>query len=462
MTDTVIHCPKCSAQIPLTEALSAQIRAQLEARLNTEHQQQVRNAAEQAQRKAEESAGTQLAALRAELETHARRARAAEERELRLKRRALALEETQHTLAERIRIETEEKLRGENESRTLMLVQEATARTRGEVSLELKLANEQLAEERRKLTEAQQHELTLRQQAAALEQRTRSIDLELARKIDEQKSEWEAGLRQSLGEEQALKLREKEKQIGDLRRVIDDLQRKSQQGSQELQGEVLEIDIQSALEARFPRDTIRSVPKGMNGADLIQDVRDDTLASCGLIAWEMKNTKHWQPGWIEKLKDDQRACGASVGVIVSKVLPEEARCGFALVNGVWVVGLTAWPALAEVLRQQLIRVAFARNAATGMSDKMETLYQYLSGESFRHKVETIVEAFAAMRNQIDKERRAMTRHWAEREKQLERVILSTAGMYGDLRGTIGQAMQPIAALEFDDGYMLEEQTDDGV
>lgn len=276
----------------------------------------------------------------------------------------------------------------------------------------------------------------------------------MVRRIDSEKQRLEEVIRTSVGEEQSLKLKEKEKQIDDLRQALDALKRKSEQGSQELQGEVLELDIQASLETRFPRDAIAPVPKGMQGADLIHDVRNAALEPCRRIVWEIKNTKAWQPAWLAKLRDDQRACGAAVAVLISVALPAEARGGFALIDGVWVTSLAASPALAVALREQLLQVAFARNAATGMQDKMQALYRYLAGDDFRHKVEAIVEAFSVMREQLDRERRAMERLWKERERQLDRIITSTAGMYGELRGTIGQAMQPIAALELDEGLLL--------
>ena len=358
-------------------------------------------------------------------------------------------------IAARVRAELEASLRQENDQRLKQAVQEAEARSREQSSVELKLLQDQLAEQQRKVRQAQAAELALRKEKAALEERQRELDLEVARRLDAEKQRLEESIRKTVSEEQSLKVREKDKQIEDLKKLLEEAKRKSEQGSQELQGEVLELDIEAVLTARFPQDIIRPVPKGVRGADIIQEVRNAALQPCGTIIWEMKNTKHWQPSWIAKLKDDQRATGASLAVLVSVVLPEDIRA-FGCTDVVWVSDLASYLPLSMALREQLIHVAFARNAATGMNDKMEAIYRYLSGDTFRQKVEAIVEAFAAMREQIDRERRAMTRHWAEREKQLERVIANTAGMYGDLRGTIGQVMQPIAALELDATPLLEE------
>ncbi|HXF47492.1 MAG TPA: DUF2130 domain-containing protein [Burkholderiaceae bacterium] len=423
MSETTLKCPQCGHRFPLTEALAAQLRGEVEASLTQRHQQQMQALA---QRLAQAEAAQREAQQRTE---------------------ALAREREQ-ALAQ-MREELETKLRAESEARLQQMLTQEAERVRGEVQLQLKQSEARAAELQLRLQQAQQAELALRQQAERIAERERALELEVARKLDEKRREWEDRVRQIVGEEQRLKLQEKDKTIEDLKRLLEEARRKSEQGSQELQGEVLELDIQTALATQFPRDVIRPVPKGVQGADLLHEVRDAALTPCGTIVWETKNTKHWQPAWIGKLKDDQRACGAAVAVLVTVALPPEARGGFALIDGVWVASLAAWPALAVALREQLLQVAFARNAATGMSEKMQALYDYLAGDAFRHRVEAIVEAFAAMKSELDRERRAMERIWKEREKQLERVLAATAGMYGELRGTIGQSMPTIAALELD-------------
>jgi hypothetical protein len=448
MNDTVITCPHCGHDIALTEALTAQLHAQFDA----QHEARLKQAVAEAQQRAQAELSAQLAAAQKQLEAQTDKARAAEAREIELRQKAL--EQSQTQAIEKARLEVEEKLRKEAEARTAALVTQAEKRAREETALEKQMLEANLAEERKKREAAQQAELALRKKAEELETRAREIDLEIARRLDEKKAAWEAGVRQTLGVEQELKLKEKEKQIEDLRHVIDDLKRKSEQGSQEAQGEVLEIDIQAALERQFPHDLIRPVPKGMTGADLIQEVRDASLNPCGSLIWEVKNTKHWQPAWLEKLKADQRQAGAALAILVSVTLPEGVR-GFAQMNGVWIADLAHYPALAVALRDQLQQVAFARAASQGKNEKMEMLYNYLAGDEFRHRVEAIVEAFTAMRSQLERERRAMTKHWAEREKQIERVIGSTTGMYGALQGIIGQGLAAIPALELDDTPLLE-------
>jgi len=288
----------------------------------------------------------------------------------------------------------------------------------------------------------------LRKNKSALEERARELDLEVARRVDAEKQHWEEGIHRGFAEQHDLKLKEKDKLIDDLRRSLEEARRKSEQGSQERQGEVLEIDVQAELERRFPHDLIAPVPKGMRGADLVHEVRDATMRPSGTVVWEIKNTRHWQPGWLDKVKQDQRGIGASLAVIVSTALPD-GIVEFGRIDGVWVTGLRAWPALALALREQLIQVAFAHAAAEGKNEKMECLYDYLAGDQFRNRIEALVEAFTALRYGLDRERAAMTRIWSEREKQIERVIANTVRLYGDMRGIVGSSVPSVPALELD-------------
>ncbi len=330
--------------------------------------------------------------------------------------------EVSEALGAQVRAEIEANLRRESDERLRKAVEEAEARVRETQRTELDDLNAQLAEQSRRAEEARKQELEIRKRARELEQRQQDLDLELARRLDAEREKLEAELRKRLGQEQDLRLKEKEKQIEDLRKALDEARRKSQQGSQETQGEVLELDLEAALAEHFPHDAIGPVPKGARGADLLQRVRGLTGRDSGAILWETKNTKHFRCASIDKLKEDQRSAGAAVA-----------------------------------LREQLIQVGYARAASQGKGEKMELLYQYLSGDEFRHRIEAIVEAFGAMQTQLDKERRAMEKIWREREKQIERIIHNTAGMYGDVRGLIGGSLPDIPALELEPVDLLEDQ-----
>jgi hypothetical protein len=351
-------------------------------------------------------------------------------------------------IASRIREGLEATLREEHEQHLRAAVERARAQGREEYERSIADLSNQVAEQRRKAEEAQKRELTLLKRTRELEERQQELDLEVERRVDSEKKRIEEELRRIAAEQYSLKLKEKDSQIDDLKTLLEEARRKSEQGSQERQGEVLELDLEEVLERSFPQDVIRPVPKGIRGADLIQEVRDATLAPCGTIIWESKNTRQWSPAWLQKLKDDQRAAGASVAVLVSVSLPDGVR-SFAFLDGVWVSSIGCYLPLAVALREQLIRVAFARKAAEGMHDKMESLYAYLSSDEFRQRVEASVETFRAMQDQLVRERRAMEKLWKEREKQIERVVLNTVGMYGAIRGIIGAKLPEIPTLDLE-------------
>jgi hypothetical protein len=243
-----------------------------------------------------------------------------------------------------------------------------------------------------------------------------------------------------------LKVAEKEQQISSMQRQIDELKRKAEQGSQQLQGEVLELELEAALRAHFPVDRIEPVGKGEFGGDVLQGVVSPVGQACGALLWETKRTKNWADGWLAKLRADQRAAGAEFAILVSNALPKEVDT-FGYVDGIWVTDFRFVVPLAVALRQSLVEIASARQAQEGQDTKMELVYQYLTGPKFRHRVEAIVEKFADMQADLDRERRAMTRLWAKREAQILGAIESTVGMYGDLQGIAGKALQEIEALE---------------
>jgi len=447
--DTTIQCPNCGTEIAISEVLGRQIRQDLEARLQQQMDERLRRAVAQAEGRARESSELELRDLKAQIEERSRKATEAEQRELALRARARELEQAQQGMEQRLRTQLQAEYEAAARQRLESAVASALAEAGERSGAELKLLQEQIAAQKERLAAAQAAELELRKQKDALEQRGRELDLEVARKLDEEKRRIELAVRQTVGEEQSLKLKEKEKQIEDLRRALEDAKRRSELGSQELQGEVLELDIQAALEQRFPHDRIEPVVKGARGADIIQRVRDNRGQECGSIVWETKNTKHWQPAWLDKLKEDQRQCGGNLAVLVSAVLPD-GLSGFDRIEGVWVCDLKSWPALAAVLREQLIEVAFAHAASEGKQEKMELLYRYLAGDQFRARVAGIVEAFTALQQQVLRERRAMEKQWREREKQIERVMLNTTGLYGEMRGIVGAGIPAIEALELDD------------
>ena len=249
---------------------------------------------------------------------------------------------------------------------------------------------------------------------------------------------------------------EKEQTIAAMQKQIEDLKRRAEQGSQQLQGEVQELALENLLRIKFPLDGIEPVPKGEYGGDILHRVIGISGQIGGTILWETKRTKNWSDTWLSKLREDQRIAKAEVAVIVSHVLPKDVD-SFEMVEGIWVTNLRTFLPVAVILRQSLLDLAVARQVSDGQQTKTEMVYQYLTSSRFRHRVEAIVEAFSTMQEDLDKERKVIMKQWAKREEQIMRVMGATVGMYGDLQGIAGKSLQEIEGLELktlEDGASL--------
>jgi hypothetical protein len=274
-----------------------------------------------------------------------------------------------------------------------------------------------------------------------LADRQRALELELTRKLDTERAQIRAQATNQVATEYHLRFAEKEKLISDLQRQLEVLRQKAEQGSIQLQGEVLELALEDELARAFIFDTIEPVAKGQRGGDVIQTVRTNAQLACGAIIWEAKRTKHWGNDWPAKLKADQRAAKAEFAVIVSQALPDGLQ-GFGQLDGIWVCNSRLVLPLAAALRQGLISTAMAQQSFEGRHTKMEQLYQFLCGTEFRQHIQALVEAFVALRDDLEAEKRAFARHWAKREKQLALALSHTAIMYGGVQGIVGQNALP--------------------
>jgi len=325
---------------------------------------------------------------------------------------------------------------------------EEKAKKEVQESLNIKISdlNEQLEEKTKNLKEAQKQELELRKRQRELVEKEEKLELELSRKIDAERQKIIQKTSKEFEETHRLKDAEKDKQLDDMKRQIDELKRKAEQGSQQMQGEVLELELEESLKEEFPFDVIEPVAKGVKGGDIIQTVKTQSGRICGKILWETKRTKNWSESWIQKLKDDQRDAKADLAILASESLPKGLQ-HFRLMSGVWVTDILSAVSLALALRVVLIQVARERVTQVGKKEKMELAYNYLTGQEFRNRVEAIVESFTAMKMDLEAERRAMLKIWAKREKQMERVISNAAGMHGDLQEIAGSSLPAIKMLE---------------
>jgi hypothetical protein len=313
-----------------------------------------------------------------------------------------------------------------------------------DLAMEMRDLKDQLDDKAKKLAEAQTLELDLRKKQRELDERARTMELELTRKLAEERDAIAAAVRKQSDEEHDLKLKEKEKQLDDQRRQLDEMKRKLEQGSQQLQGEILELELEEKLRSTFPEDSIEPVAKGVRGGDVIQRISTSGDPCC--ILWETKRTKNWTEGWIPKLKADQRESKADMSVLVSSVLPKEIS-NFGLKDGVWISDYASAIGLAAVLRETLQRISMARVMGEGVNFKAEQVYKYVCGPEFRQRVEALVDAFKQMHDDLDAEKRAINRLWSKREAQIELMQLSTIAIHGKLHGIIGNALSEIPVLQ---------------
>lgn len=283
----------------------------------------------------------------------------------------------------------------------------------------------------------------------------KDLELQYEQKMSEQlgQIEQQVVMRESARIEMVMK--EKDKQLQDQKKMIDELQRKSGQGSVHLQGEVQEMAIAEWLQFQFPLDTIEEIKSGARGADCLQIVHTREQQNCGTIYYESKRTKDFQPAWIEKFRDDMRDKGADIGVIVTQSMPKDMQA-MGLMQGVWVCTFEEFKGLSLVLREMLLRVRTAMNAQVNKSDKMELLYSFLTSQEFKMYVETVVEGFTQMNADLQREKNAMHRLWNQREKQIRRVLESTSAMFGAIQGIAGSALPDIAQLQLSMGLGDED------
>ncbi|MDL2237996.1 DUF2130 domain-containing protein [Christensenellaceae bacterium OttesenSCG-928-K19] len=403
-----INCPKCGAEIEIDKALEGQIEARVLIGLNEKHQQEL------AQVKKEASVSAQ-AQLKERL-SH----------ELEKNRQQAALE------YEKLKVQNAQQMQKEAQKQELLVEQ---LRSDAQAARE---ANKELREELMKLNKSLQEERRSRENA----------ELAAAQKINEESSRIREEAKKDADELHRLKEQELQKQLADTKKALDDAMRKAEQGSEQLQGEVLELELETLLRNEFPTDLIEEVKKGQRGADIKQYVRSNRLEECGLLLWESKNAK-WSREWIAKIKADVRAAGAGIGVIVSRELPDQYNDMCNVEGSIWVVKPRLVAALAAALRATILQVYSANRNAENKDEKMEILYQFLTGVEFKNRIEAIVDNYNTLQQEIEKEKRAAQLRWARQEKAISAVIGNTYGLYGDLQGITGSELQ-IPMLESGD------------
>lgn len=405
MSNNVIKCPNCGSAITLSEALTEQIKSGARSELEAEFKEKEK----QWQKQIEDANAKESALKKREQE-----------------------------------IDTEVNLKIETEKKKIAGQEFENAKK--SLQVEMGDLQDQLRDVTTKLEESKKTELALRKRERELEEAKQNLELETERRVAQEKDKIRKQALEAAAEQQKLRFSDYENQIKGLKDQIDILKQKAEQGPEQAQGETLELELEEALKKAFPEDNINPVPKGREGGDVIHEVCDSKGIVCGTILWETKRTKRWSDSWIEKTKSDQRKAKADLSVIISIALPKGVD-SFDYIMGVWVTGFSSAMGLALALRQNLIHVASAKASSVGKEKKLEVLYKYLSGPEFKGRVESMVEAFIALKKELDQEKRAISKLWAQREKQIETVVINLSGMYGDFQGIIGASLPQIKQLE---------------
>ena len=416
---STIICNQCGVEIEVSQALQGQIEQQVLEAAHKKHAaelQKVRQEAEamavQAQQAAQELADKKLEGERELLIVKAKA-------DMDIARQKLEAE-----------LEGRQKRQAAQQELLLQsLKDDATAKDQ---------ANKELREQLTGLMQSLREEKKARENA----------ELEAQRKLAAEEAKIREQVQKDADERQRLNLAAKEKTIQDLQKALDDAQRRAAQGSQQLQGEIMELDLERALAEAWRDDLITPVPKGVNGADIAQTVRSPRGTECGLILWEIKRTKNWTDGWIPKLKEDVRSAKAATAVIVTEAMPKQLDEEMGRLHGVWVCKPKLAIVLGTLLREGLLSVARQKALADNRGDKAEALYNFVTSHEFVQQVENMVETYGAMTLQIQKERVAYEKLWAQREKQAQTLLFSTANIIGSMQGYVGQTSMPkIKGLE---------------
>lgn len=416
MQDNKIKCPKCGTEINISDVLKQQLQAEFQAKYDKE----------------KELVDNEKKKLK-------------QQKESLLKKE----EEINNLLEEKVK----EKLSIEKKN----IEQKIKKDIEKEKSEEIKLLTEELNEKSKQIQEYNKIRAQLAKSEREKTELEEKIKAESEQKLNEILNKERAEIKKAADSQNELKIKELLKQLEDQKKIVDELKKKQEQGSMQLQGEVQELAIEEYLKTKFTLDTITEIGKGEKGGDCIQTVNTREVQNCGTIYYESKRTKTFGKDWIEKFKADMREKNINIGVIVTAVYPSDME-RMGLKNGIWICSYEEFKGLSEVLRESVIQIKMMTLTQENKGDKMNLIYSYLTGNDFKSQFEAIVEGFVQMKIDLEKEKNAMRRLWSTRETQIEKVLNSTTNIYGSIKGIAGKAIQNIEQLELGGTNLIEEKT----
>lgn len=429
-----IKCPNCGTEIEVTKVLWHEI----EERVSNDYRRKYFAAIEKERKKVEEEQTQKFKQTLAELQ-----------RNLALKDQEIA---SANKKAEELLKKESELIEKENQIN--ITIQKKLEEEKAKITEYEQQKNKfivenlrkEIEEQNKRLDEALKIELEARKKQKELEDKEKNLELTIEKKLAEEMKKRSSEIEERKNIEMNLKIRQYEEEKASMKRTIEELKQKAEQGSMQIQGEAQEVELEEQLKRKFPFDIIEPVPKGMRGADCIQTIRNNYGQECGKIIWESKRTKDWQNNWIDKLKNDKNESNADVAVIVTHAMPKDIK-NFGFVDGVWVSNLNSFTELGFVLREYLIQLNMIKLSQSGKDEKMSMMYDFLTGIEFKNKIESIVESFISLKEELEKEKAAMIKIWGRREKQIEIVKENTIKIYGSLQAIIGKQLPEINYLE---------------
>jgi hypothetical protein len=410
-----IACPNCGHQFSPEAAIEAHVRAHLEKELAQKNAESVKLAEKRARENAEAEFQARIESLEKDRQLKTEKLREME-------KLAVSLQQRESLLAER-----EEHLELDMKKKLL------------EESDKIRRNAEKLATEKARLEFREKEEMYKREKE--------SLELSIRKESSHQV--------EKVREEERMKYAELQKKLEDQTRLADEMKRKAEQGSMQLQGEVQELAIEEFLKTTFPKDEVQEISKGVRGADCLHVVKDNFGNECGKILYESKRTKAFSRDWIAKLKEDVRLRGANVGVIVTEAMPGDMQ-RFGEIDGIWICSFAEFKSVSLLLRATMLRIGEVLASQENKGDKMQMLYDYLTGDEFRQRIEAISEAFGQMNHDLQKERSQALTNFAKREKQILKVMENTVALYGEVRGIGGGGVQVVEALEGEDVLVLRQ------
>jgi hypothetical protein len=415
-TAVLVKCPHCGNKFSPEEAIGHDIRVQLEKDFERQMAENAKRVEERIRRQEQEKYSSQIRLVEEDRRQKANRLRELENASLTLAQREQQLKEKE----ERSELEMKRKL----------------------------LEREKIIREHAEKTAMEKARVEVQEREQKLNRDRETLDLQMKKRVQEEA--------ERIREEERMKHAELQKKLDDQVRLVNEMKRKSEQGSMQMQGEVQELAIEHYLSSAFPRDVIEEVSKGKRGGDCVHVVMNDYNHVCGRILYESKRTKHFSHEWIGKLKDDMRLQQADLGVLVTEALPE-GMTRFGEIEGVWVCTFPEFKALAMIFRQNLIRVGEIQSSQENKGEKMQMIYAYVTGNEFKQKLEAAFESYREMQDDLTREKTLFTSQWAKREKRLLKAMENLVCLYGDVRGIAGGAVQEIRSLEMPDLNLLQEE-----